>query len=67
MVVLGFGWWPWRWREVVQSYCTLRVGLTDGFAIGVQEKVVLINDQVSPKSWVEMPVTDMGILQQGQI
>lgn len=63
MMVLGFGWWPWRWREVVQSYCILRLGLSDGFAIGVQEKVVVTNNQVSTKSGVEMPVTDIGILQ----
>lgn len=31
----------WRWREVVQRYCILHVGLSNGFDIGIQEKVVL--------------------------
>lgn len=38
MMVLGFGRWPCRWREVVQRYCILEVGPSGGFDRGVQEK-----------------------------
>lgn len=51
MMVLGFGGWPCRLREVGQSCHILEVGRSDAFDRSPGENGA--HDQVSPKSWVE--------------
>lgn len=52
-------------REMNQRYQILEVGLSDGFGVGVQERLVLMIR--FSQELGRVPVTDMGILLEGQV